>query len=212
MTRWLIIAALGLAGAAAACDVRPDTLGAGPSASSQGDDDDDDDSTTTKKKTKKTDTTPAPTATTVADAGPPPAPSPFKGDSAFQSLAPDTDSSDHHFSDTNAGKDCMGCHGEGQGAPQFAFGGTLYADKSGTTGVPNAEVRIIDSTGAEVAHTSTDSAGNFWLLSSSVKIPPGSRVGVRDGTTEKAMNGTIAVGACNQTGCHNKAMPLFLGN
>lgn len=101
-----------------------------------------------------------------------------------------------------SGKDCIvaGCHQGG-----WAFGGTLYSDAAGTTGVAGAEVRISAADGTEFAKTFSDADGNFWI-DYVAPIPANSRVGVRTADGKKMnMAGTIGAGqaGCSQAGtCH----------
>jgi hypothetical protein len=165
-------------------------------------DDDDDDSTTTKKTT--TDSAKLP-----VDAGPPPVSDPFAGAASFAEMTLGTDTSRHHLGDSNAGKDCLSCHNGSNTAPGFELGGTVRQTGGSSDGATGVQVRIVDPTGTEVALVGTDSQGNFWLKGTS-KIPAGSHVAIRDGSTEKKMSGTIGNGSCNTAGCHDPNRPIFL--
>lgn len=135
----------------------------------------------------------------------------FTGAPAFAVITPTDDTSNHHLGDSNAGKDCLSCHSGNLGPPTFALGGTVRATAGGTDGATGVQVRIVGPDGTEVASVGTDAEGNFWLLGAKT-IPAGSHVGVRDGTTEKKMSGTISSGSCNTAGCHDPTRPIFLGS
>jgi hypothetical protein len=170
---------------------------------------------------KKTDSTheaqasdenkPAPVATTAAitaqpdAAAPAAALDPFAGAAAFAGAAPDDESSSHHLGSSNAGKDCFACHGKDLGAPQFILAGTIQAATSGV------EIRVVDATGTELAATTTDSDGNFWVKGDTA-FPTGAHVGIRDASSEHKMSGAVSVGACNQGGCHSHDRPIVLTN
>ncbi|MFO0734230.1 MAG: hypothetical protein U0270_00045 [Labilithrix sp.] len=167
-----------------------------------GDDDDD------APKTAQSAALPVPAGGAAADAEPP-AVDPFAGAPAFTARALETSTSDHHLGDSNAGKDCLACHGKNMGAPAFLFAGTIQKSSIDKTGAEGVEVRVIDAAGTEVAAVSTDENGNFWLLSDAT-LPAGASVGIRDATGTRRMSGRIGVGACNQSGCHTKDRPIFL--
>ena len=143
-----------------------------------------------------------------------PAPAPpvnvFASGTAFAAGATATESAKHHLKTSNAGKDCMGCHDVGGGAPTFAFAGTIYQSKNGAA-APGAQVRIVDAKGTEIGNATSDSSGNFWFPSNT-PLPAGARVGVRDGTSTKTMSGAISTGGCNQGGCHAKDRPIYLAD
>jgi hypothetical protein len=111
----------------------------------------------------------------------------------------------------NAGKDCMGCHGNGNGdAPQFEFGGTLY-DGSGNA-VPGAEVRLVDSSGNGTSVYSGPT-GTFYKEGSGFAGP--AHIGVRSATSTQSMltalqsasqppastGGACSACHCTGTGC-----------
>lgn len=108
-----------------------------------------------------------------------------------------------------SGKDCVvgGCHLD---ARAWAFGGTLYTDAAGTARVPNAEIRVTGPDGKVYASTFSDVDGNFWIELGDPKVPANSRVGVRNGTKQLNMAGTIGgaqVGCQKAAGCHGAASP-----
>jgi hypothetical protein len=100
-----------------------------------------------------------------------------------------------------SGHDCMACH-----ASTFAFAGTLYADSNGSAGVAGAEIRVVGPDGQTFASAFSDADGNFWIASTGTVMPTGSHVGVRNGSKEMTMSGTIGGAGgngCNATGtCH----------
>lgn len=140
-----------------------------------GDDDDDDDTTPAPAKPKPPETK----VETPATPPPPPPPlDPFDGAGAFAGNPPAKESTDHHQGSSNQGKECMGCHSAGKGAPTFSFGGTIRATKTSLEGAAGVEVRIVDEKGAQIALTTSDSVGNFWFKGT-VEIPGGARVAIR---------------------------------
>lgn len=103
------------------------------------------------------------------------------------------------------GKNCFaagGCHAESN--RRWGFAGTVYDSYlSNAPGAKNAEVRIVDSTGAFFGKAYTDDDGNFWF--EGAKPPAGSRVGVRALGRAAVMTGAVAGdvgGACNASSCH----------
>lgn len=171
-------------------------------------DEDEDDTTESKTTPAENETEDEPVK---APPPPPPAVDSFGGAPAFAGNAPAKDSTDHHLGNSNAGKECMSCHATGKGAPTFAFGGTVQASKTNTTGVSGVEVRVVDDKGTQIALVTTDSAGNFWFPGATA-IPGGSKVGIRTADGVRKMSGAIATGACNSSGCHSKNQPIFLAN
>lgn len=145
------------------------------------------------------------------DAGPPP-PNAFTATSPYALLTPSEQSADHHGGTSNAGKDCLLCH-TGQGAPRFVVAGTVFTTKGSTTPAAGVQVRVVSPTGQEIALVGTDESGNFWLEGAAV-VPPGSRVGIRDASRTKLMNGPIGAGTCNQSVCHvtSAQPPIFLSD
>jgi hypothetical protein len=154
---------------------------------------------------------PETTEPNIADAAPaaPPTINAFATAGAFALTSPVDQSTNHHDGSSHAGGDCLGCH-TGAGAPKFAIAGTVFRSKSSSEGAAGAQVRVVNGVGKEIALVGTDSAGNFWLKSSTTPIPAGAFVGVRDGTTKRAMNAAITTGACGQTSCHDSKRPMFL--
>jgi hypothetical protein len=108
-----------------------------------------------------------------------------------------------------SGKDCVtaGCHLD---ARPWAFAGTLYVDATGGAArVPNAEIRITGPDAKVYATTYSDIDGNFWFETGDVKVPAGSRVGVRNGTKLLNMAGVIggAQVSCQSATCHGAGNP-----
>jgi hypothetical protein len=131
-------------------------------------------------------TTAGTTGTTTTDA--------FTGEGPFTTGSANDESSNHHGGSSNAGRDCMNCHGGGN-APAFTFAGTISPATAG------AEVRVVGPTGTEVGRAYSDSSGNFWVLGGG-SIPSGALTGVRNAGSTKTMTGPISAGGCN--GCHGQ--------
>jgi hypothetical protein len=94
----------------------------------------------------------------------------------------------------------MTCH-----ASTFAFGGTLYGDANGSAPVAGAEIRVVGPDGQTYASAFSDADGNFWVDTTGTVMPDGSHVGVRNGSTEMTMAGTIGGAngnSCNASSCH----------
>lgn len=204
---WLLVLAL-VAATLAACAAEPSSssLGLRKSTHDTTEADDDDDTTAAGDTTAaESNTVPTP-----ADPAAPPI-DPFQGAAAFAAITPATESKDHHLGTSNAGKDCLGCHGKDLGAPEFVLAGTIQTSATNTAPATGVQVRIVDATGNEVASVGTDDAGNFWFKGTTA-IPAGARVGIRTATGEQKMSAAVTAGACNQAGCHSKDRPIFLTN
>lgn len=127
----------------------------------------------------------------------------FSGQPAFSTDAPTDKAANHHTQAaqgfTNpAGQDCMTCHKAGGTGTQFAFGGTVYQSATSTTGAPDVEVRVVDSTGKEQGTAHSDTDGNFWVVSTTA-LPSGALAGARNAASTQLMI-SAATGACNN--CH----------
>ena len=131
----------------------------------------------------------------------------FSGAPAYVATTPQdptTVNNASHPANGVKGINCADCHKQG-GAGVKNVGGTVFNDTTGATGVAQAEVRIVDSTGKEVAKTYSDANGNFWVDAVPNGIPSGAKVGVRNGTVTKLMGTALSGpddGACNKAGCH----------
>jgi hypothetical protein len=149
------------------------------------------------------------TTSPVVDAGAStPTVNAFASAGAFALTTPADQSTNHHDGSSHAGGDCLGCH-TGAGAPKFAIAGTVFRSRSSSEGAAGVQVRVVNSAGVEIALVGTDAEGNFWWKNAA-PLPAGSFVGVRDGSTKRAMNASISVGACGQTSCHDAKRPMFL--
>lgn len=63
------------------------------------------------------------------------------------------------------GQPCGACHAEtGPAVRAFSLSGTVFRDGQEDVPLPSAEVRVIDSTGAQLS-TFTNCAGNFFVTS-----------------------------------------------
>lgn len=155
----------------------------------------------------------APLDAGVTDAG---AGDPVFGTTTFAYVNPglNANGQDGAHAGTVEGKDCVvaGCHGNGTGKP-WLFGGTVYNAATGGQTVAQAEVRVVDPTGKEIAKAYTDANGNFWIDRGALTIPAGARVGVRTATALRRMATTLAAGpsGCNNaTGCHGGMMRVYV--
>jgi hypothetical protein len=108
----------------------------------------------------------------------------------------------------NVGLSCIGagCHAQSgtNPAPNFLFGGTVFADYKGTAPAPGVEVRAVDSVG-NVVSVFTGPEGNFYLPASAVKgLSFPLVVGARNATTTRPMITTVTAssGSCGQKACH----------
>lgn len=130
----------------------------------------------------------------------------FAGAAAYVSTAgPTSRNGGHNFgaNGTNPVKQaCLGCHGNGGGAPVFTVGGSVFKDAAGTMPAANVEVRFVDANGT-ARSIYTDALGNFYFKGATLAAP--GKVGARDATTTQNMVGTIANGDCNSSGCHGGA-------
>lgn len=131
----------------------------------------------------------------------------FSNAPAYAAPQPGASSANPNHLDGNPGVNCMDCHKAGGTAANEPWGiaGTIYAAPTGAAIVAQAEVRLVDSTGKQLASVYTDPVGNFWSDPITGGIPAGSKVGVRNGTSTKLMgtplNGDLD-GACQRAGCH----------
>ncbi len=111
-----------------------------------------------------------------------------------------------------AGLDCKTCHVAGGTAGDKVWGisGTVYNTVSGNAPVPQAEVRLVDATGKELAKVYSDALGNFW--SNAITVPAGAKVGVRNATATKVMVAPLTTqdGGCQKAGCHAAPQRIFL--
>jgi hypothetical protein len=98
---------------------------------------------------------------------------------------------------------CQSCHGNGGGAPEFLFAGSIFKDKAGTMAAVDVEVRVRGSdTVAYTAHSDDD--GNFWFKKNAAVLAFPALAGARDGQMNLAlMTTTIADGDCNNSACHS---------
>src|SRR5262249_7561135 len=116
-----------------------------------------------------------------------------------------TDNANKHHKEPITGQACAPCHdGAGEG-PRLLIAGPGYAGTDAgatTTGLAGAQVRVVDSTGRELANAYSDSDGNFWVLDKIKAIVPNSMAGVRNSTAMKAMPDRIEEGGCAQQDCH----------
>lgn len=97
---------------------------------------------------------------------------------------------------------CQSCHGNGGGAPEFFFAGTIFTDQAGTMPAVDVEVRARGTDGVGyTAHSDDD--GNFWFKKGMATLAFPCTTGARDGQMNVAlMKGTIANGDCNSGACH----------
>lgn len=132
---------------------------------------------------------------------------------AYQNPGQAANNADGAHGGTVEGKDCVvaGCHGNG-GKP-WLFGGTVYNAATAGQTVAQAEVRIVDPTGKEVAKAYTDANGNFWFDKGALTIPANSKVGVRTATKVARMAtplGATGGGCNNAAGCHGTTMRVYV--
>ena len=132
----------------------------------------------------------------------------FSGAGAYNAAGAAQGSSNQAANHPNAGNpagvDCMSCHGPAGGAgSKWGIAGTVYTDGTGATPVEKAEIRVVDSTGKELALVYSDALGNFWSDTIVGGIPAGAKVGARKGATALMSTSlTAADSSCNRTGCH----------
>lgn len=202
MKFWFLPIALVMAALAACSPSEQESFSSGKkAAAAKGADDDD-----TTTPASNTD----PSSPTYADAGPstPSTIDPFQG-STFSAIKALDSTSDHHLGDSNAGRNCLACHGKDMGAPEFILAGTIQKSATDADPAVGVQVRVVDPTGTEVANVGTDENGNFWLAGTTA-LPAGSTVGIRDASGSQKMAGTVSAGSCNQTNCHNQDRRIFL--
>jgi hypothetical protein len=136
----------------------------------------------------------------------------FSNAPAYVATSPSGTSQNSNHQNGNVGLNCQDCHkagGQAQGFP-WAIAGTVYAAATGANIIAQAEVRVVDSTGKEIAKTYTDALGNFWVDANTVPggIPAGAMVGIRNGTATQLMTTKltgVGDGACQKADCHASA-------
>ncbi|MFO0662938.1 MAG: hypothetical protein U0174_03250 [Polyangiaceae bacterium] len=132
----------------------------------------------------------------------------FTGAGAYQNMAGNSSrKGDHNFAGntptTNPAKQaCLGCHGQGGGAPRFLFGGTVYADANGQVPASNIEVALRDGAGAQVI-VRTDQDGNFYRKPGGADPTFPAQTAARNGAVTRPMNSmVVAAGGGDCNGCH----------
>jgi hypothetical protein len=133
---------------------------------------------------------------------------------AYQSPGVTANGEDPAHGGNIEGKDCLlsGCHGTGATKP-FLFGGTVYNAASSGQTVAQAEVRLVDVAGKEIATAYTDPNGNFWFDKGALTVPANGKVGARTATKAARMTTALgtAGGGCNAaTGCHGGTMRVYV--
>ena len=116
-----------------------------------------------------------------------------------------TPSLGHH----NPGLNCItgNCHGPGGSGPLWTVAGTLWADTAGTTPLSGATVVVTDANG-QVLQLATATNGNFHTATPVVH--PLTVMASKCPNTLQMTAKVSAVQGCNQTNCHNAAMPMHL--
>lgn len=110
------------------------------------------------------------------------------------------------------GQPCLVCHtGDVGDPPQFTVAGTVYQRADDTTAASGAVVELTDSSGKTYA-TSTNSAGNFYVLPSELSPEWPMKVDVRYGGITATMTSRIGRdGSCAT--CHfDPAGPKSVGH
>jgi hypothetical protein len=108
----------------------------------------------------------------------------------------------------NAGQECLSCHFDITNAAfRWTVAGTLWQDQYGTIPRPGATVRLVDARGQQISMV-TDVNGNFYTTQA-VNFPL-SGPAVSACPNSDAMNGKPTVGSCNQQGCHDAKLPMYL--
>ncbi len=105
-----------------------------------------------------------------------------------------------------AGQPCLTCHGgQGPGGPEFSVAGTVYATRTGTDGLADAKVTLLDANGS--SHVAqTNRVGNFYVLKDAWDPAYPLFVRLDSGATKKVMQTRIGgQGAC--AFCHNGPRP-----
>lgn len=130
----------------------------------------------------------------------------FSTAAAYAATSPTDNSQNasHSNGGNPAGQNCMDCHVTGGAGPAWGIAGTVYTTTQGTVPVAQAEVRLVDAKGQELARTYSDDKGNFWSTSILGGIPKGAMIGVRTATSTKLMTAALGAqdGGCQKAGCH----------
>jgi hypothetical protein len=113
----------------------------------------------------------------------------------------------HH----NAGTACLTCH-DGNTAPRFTAGGTVYDKLSGGKGIAGVTVELIDAKGTkvQVVSASQGAAGNFYTTAALV-FPV--TVRATQCPADRPMVAKLAApadGDCARSGCHASVMPIHV--
>lgn len=92
----------------------------------------------------------------------------------------------------NAGRNCIGCHGD------LKYAGTVYTDQAGGT-VAGGETIVVTQTDGAIINIVSDDSGNFYTKDGDPGVGytvtvQGNSVGMISQTTN---------GACSASGCHD---------
>lgn len=102
----------------------------------------------------------------------------------------------------NPGGDCIDCHQDNAGTPDFSIAGTVYAgyeEPNDCVGVEGAEVVVTDDTG-ETVRMETNESGNFFLRKRKRDLKTPLRTEVRyKGETQKMESDVVKM---NCASCH----------
>jgi hypothetical protein len=101
------------------------------------------------------------------------------------------------------GTDCVGCHAERSGAPNFVVAGTVYSSvlaEDDCFGVEDAVVEIEDAEGRVLERT-TNAAGNFFVAEGEQSVTFPITAAVHRGGETHRMVTEVDEGSCNS--CHD---------
>ena len=107
------------------------------------------------------------------------------------------------------GHQCLECHKE-EGAPEYAFAGTIYSgpiEADDCFGEEGATIRLVDDNGDTWEATSNE-AGNFYLGLSNNPVAYPATAYVISGGVESKMNDEVYQGECNK--CHDATLRLMV--
>ena len=112
-----------------------------------------------------------------------------------------------YVSEHNPGRDCFVCHQD------FAIGGTVFTQTSGTTTQPSLPVTFLNADGGEVVLDNTDTFGNFF----SPTVPDGRylfRIGDNMSRTWHDLPARSSCNTCHEvdgsgSNAHQKQFPVF---
>ncbi|MBT3221902.1 MAG: hypothetical protein HN348_22740, partial [Proteobacteria bacterium] len=115
---------------------------------------------------------------------------------------------DSESSSMGPGHQCISCH-EDEGAPEYAFAGTIYAGPTQADdcfGEEGVTIRLVDDNG-DTWETTSNEAGNFYLSLADNSVAYPATAYTVSGGVESEMTDPVYQGECNK--CHDATLRLM---